>query len=325
ASQQSLGSPPSGLDLRTPVDLHPQDHTPFSFDFGVQDGASFGYPTPADSPFGTFDTDNLSPALGQTYPEFDSLLADLYDCPLVTTPNTTLAASPQPDHLNGDSFDSLFGDLPFYDVDAYPIDSNLVLFPDLADLAPLDAVNPVDSSLSLFPDLADLASLDTVSPDLVQTATDLPTVDGSVTLSYSQLASLLAAAAEGSKSNIAANGSDDGNTDAVLTTKKAPRRSIKDTSTRRGDQKFVCPHPGCGKEFTRYFNLKSHLPLHDPSRPRPFPCTACDKSFFKENDLIRHVHTHTQENECECACGKRYSRVDALKRHVKRHGCVELP
>ncbi|KAI8915326.1 hypothetical protein DFJ77DRAFT_430361, partial [Powellomyces hirtus] len=87
---------------------------------------------------------------------------------------------------------------------------------------------------------------------------------------------------------------------------------------------YTCPHPGCGKHFTRHFNLKSHLPLHDPERPRLFDCNECGKSFFKQNDLARHANTHGGENQCECSCGKRYSRVDALKRHMKATGCADL-
>ncbi|KAI8908209.1 hypothetical protein DFJ77DRAFT_168667 [Powellomyces hirtus] len=213
--------------------------------------------------------------------DFDKIFADLLA--FDTTPAQTF--SPE------DSLNSVFGDLPLYD----HADS---LFPSVAQDA-------------LFPSLDNDASAQTRSTN-------------SVTLSFEQLSALLQAAAESrlSSSPSLESLSQFETASPPPTSRSTSARLSKDAAARRRAPKYICPHPGCGKHFTRHFNLKSHLPLHDPQRPRPFGCTECPKSFFKQNDLARHTATtHGSENQCECSCGKRYSRIDALKRHLKSSGC----
>ncbi|KAI8816493.1 uncharacterized protein EV422DRAFT_501156, partial [Fimicolochytrium jonesii] len=84
----------------------------------------------------------------------------------------------------------------------------------------------------------------------------------------------------------------------------------------------TCPHPGCNRQFSRRFNLQSHVEIHDPNRARAYDCPTCPRKFFKHHDLARHLVTHAQEKRFVCNdCGKRYSRVDALKRHIVSKGC----
>ncbi|KAJ3014317.1 hypothetical protein HKX48_005220 [Thoreauomyces humboldtii] len=241
------------------------------------------YPTPAESVLDNFST---SPDIAQPYPDFDSLFADLYDC-TASTPDTLAAPIEHFDQTEHTSYESLFGDLPLYqNTDA--------LYPDVPQSA-------------LFPVLPKHE----------------PVADSTVTLSYVQLAALLQAASN--PTTISPSEVAPAPAKPIVRVSRPARRSIKDTSStkpRRKTQIYTCPHKDCGKEFTRHFNLKSHLPLHDPERPRPFSCHACEKSFFKQNDLARHEQTHTGETERACSCGKRYSRVDALKRHVKQTGCI---
>ncbi|KAJ3085534.1 hypothetical protein HK102_014078 [Quaeritorhiza haematococci] len=40
----------------------------------------------------------------------------------------------------------------------------------------------------------------------------------------------------------------------------------QERARRRPSKVYTCPHPQCGKTFTRNFNLKTHLKIHDPNR-----------------------------------------------------------
>ncbi|XP_030254312.1 general transcription factor IIIA, b [Sparus aurata] len=57
--------------------------------------------------------------------------------------------------------------------------------------------------------------------------------------------------------------------------------------------KLSCPRPGCGKQFTRHFNLESHV-LGDHEGKKPFSCAfaGCGKSFAMKESLWRHGVVH---------------------------------
>ncbi|KAI8812471.1 hypothetical protein BJ742DRAFT_655578, partial [Cladochytrium replicatum] len=56
-------------------------------------------------------------------------------------------------------------------------------------------------------------------------------------------------------------------------------------------------------------------------RERIYPCTQpnCDKRFFRRQDLKRHLRTHAGAKPYGCTCGVRFSRSDALHRHIVKH------
>lgn len=63
--------------------------------------------------------------------------------------------------------------------------------------------------------------------------------------------------------------------------KPANRRSQSESPRRI----FACP--SCKKEFREKFNMKRHMQIHAPSRPK-FVCNECSKSFAWKDNFIRH-------------------------------------
>ncbi|KAI8812282.1 hypothetical protein BJ742DRAFT_673740 [Cladochytrium replicatum] len=79
---------------------------------------------------------------------------------------------------------------------------------------------------------------------------------------------------------------------------------------------YCCPFEGCGKMFTRRYNLQSHLMVH--SGERPYKCPSCGASFSRQHDLRRHVRSlHSEDRPHHCHhCNLSFARSDALKRHL---------
>ncbi|ORY41387.1 hypothetical protein BCR33DRAFT_718992 [Rhizoclosmatium globosum] len=85
----------------------------------------------------------------------------------------------------------------------------------------------------------------------------------------------------------------------------------------------TCPVDGCGKQFSRAFNMKTHMQIHAETRDRPFVCPrkGCQKSFIRVHDLNRHAVSHDKSKWFYCkGCSRGYARIDALKRH-ETTGC----
>ncbi|KAL3900912.1 MAG: hypothetical protein SGCHY_001005 [Lobulomycetales sp.] len=93
----------------------------------------------------------------------------------------------------------------------------------------------------------------------------------------------------------------------------------EDSDGSSSEPKFSCPHPGCGRQFTRLYNVKSHMVCH--SGDRPHQCSQCTASFRRKHDLQRHYRTsHSQDRPWKC---NRCSRSFARRDHYRRHMAVE--
>lgn len=100
---------------------------------------------------------------------------------------------------------------------------------------------------------------------------------------------------------------------------KSVRRS---SSERRVPGNFACTHPGCGKTFTRAYNLTSHMRTH--TSERPFACNHCGRRFARQHDRNRHEKLHYGIKPYICPhCSKSFARQDALNRHLRvENGCA---
>lgn len=106
-------------------------------------------------------------------------------------------------------------------------------------------------------------------------------------------------------------------------------RFPKDERTQPSQPKLKHPAthqcPECPKRFTRAYTLRSHLRTHTDERP--FVCTICLKAFHRENDRKRHEKIHGEERDVICGgvlkggrewgCKKRFTRPDALRKHLQ--------
>ncbi|KAH3676254.1 hypothetical protein WICMUC_002131 [Wickerhamomyces mucosus] len=87
------------------------------------------------------------------------------------------------------------------------------------------------------------------------------------------------------------------------------------------DKLFICNYDGCGKTFTRRYNVRSHVQTHLSDRPFVCDHEDCNKAFVRQHDLTRHKKIH-EEFAFRCECGKKFSRQDALFRHRIRNICI---
>ncbi|KAH9373508.1 hypothetical protein HPB48_003460 [Haemaphysalis longicornis] len=118
---------------------------------------------------------------------------------------------------------------------------------------------------------------------------------------------------------------------------------FQSTSPKAKKKPFECPHPGCGKKYTRQFHLTRHLKQshESPKEPssEPLKCTqeGCGKLFSSQNALYKHTkYSHQKRKfkarplpsswsfaslQCE-HCPKTFVKHQHLKVHGFEHTAV---
>ncbi|XP_066526660.1 zinc finger protein with KRAB and SCAN domains 5-like isoform X2 [Hoplias malabaricus] len=102
---------------------------------------------------------------------------------------------------------------------------------------------------------------------------------------------------------------------------KMPLDHVSPAETRPQKQTevfFRCKY--CGKFVASRGRLKQHLVVHQKSRPRPYRCDLCGKSYSYAYVLENHHRTHTGERPYHCRfCGKCFKQKGHLSSHEKIH------
>ena len=59
----------------------------------------------------------------------------------------------------------------------------------------------------------------------------------------------------------------------------------------RNTRVYICKYEGCGKSFTKTWNLVYHFRVH--TKEKPFVCEVCKAAFSHKCNLSRHSNTHS--------------------------------
>lgn len=63
-------------------------------------------------------------------------------------------------------------------------------------------------------------------------------------------------------------------------------------TTKRMNKVITCLYDGCGKQFTKTWNILDHFKVH--TGEKPFQCAACKRSFSQKGNLTKHLKLHVK-------------------------------
>lgn len=84
-----------------------------------------------------------------------------------------------------------------------------------------------------------------------------------------------------------------------------------------GENAYTCQY--CGRAFNRKLRLTTHIKyMHEGAEP--LPCPKCEKTFFRKEDVARHMLSHSGEKPFVCEiCQKGFAVKSSLKMHMNIH------
>lgn len=65
-------------------------------------------------------------------------------------------------------------------------------------------------------------------------------------------------------------------------------------ATKRMNKVITCLYDGCGKQFTKTWNILDHFKVH--TGDKPYKCESCSKTFSQKGNLTKHLKLHTKCN-----------------------------
>ena len=68
-------------------------------------------------------------------------------------------------------------------------------------------------------------------------------------------------------------------------------------ATRRMNKVITCNYEGCGKQFTKSWNILDHFKVH--TGDRPFVCETWGRAFSQKGNLSKHKKLHTERKYFE--------------------------
>jgi len=83
----------------------------------------------------------------------------------------------------------------------------------------------------------------------------------------------------------------------------------------------------CDKILKSKKTLNKHLMTHNSKRKKPFICASCNKSYYRKEELKKHIirythditHNHTSlRYNCD-VCGRGFSVSSRLEKHTRTH------
>ncbi|XP_046408391.1 zinc finger protein 883-like isoform X2 [Ischnura elegans] len=98
----------------------------------------------------------------------------------------------------------------------------------------------------------------------------------------------------------------------------AKEASVEVYLEQEGSVSRVFPCTFCEKTFLRTDQLKKHLMVHGGIKPHA--CTLCSRRFTEKGNLSKHMKTHAYEKPYPCKyCEKAYTQKKNLERHLLTH------